>query len=146
MGRNTLDDAEKKRSRKTERALELLARLCEAYPHAFVARGGGRYPVPLSIGVHQEIRARYPDEARHVIAGAMRIYTSGIAYQKALAGGGARVGLDGQPNGEVTAEQAELARQTVAKAVGGRGKSSKSPRREAVTDAKLARLKQHFTR
>ena len=39
MGRNTLDDAEKKRSRKTERALELLARLCEAYPQAFVARG-----------------------------------------------------------------------------------------------------------
>ena len=141
-----MDDAEKKRSRKTERALELLARLCEAHPQAFVARGGGRYPVPLSIGVHQEIRVCYPDEARHVIAGAMRIYTSAIAYQRALAGGGARVGLDGQPNGEVTAEQAALARQTVAKAAGSRSKPSKGPRREAVTDAKLERLKQHFTR
>ena len=122
-----MDDAEKKRSRKTERALELLARLCEAYPQAFVARGGGRYPVPLSIGVHEAIRACYPDEARHVIAGAMRIYTSGIAYQRALSGGGVRVGLDGQPNGEVTAEQAELARQTVAKMADARSKSSKRP-------------------
>jgi ProP effector len=142
-----LSNPDKKPNRKTERAIELLARLCEAHPKAFVARGQGRFPAPLSIGIHEELRARYPDEARHVIASAMRIYTGAMAYQRALADGGARIGLDGQPNGEVTPEQSGLARQRVKAAVD-RRKAAKSPRGDdaGVTDAKLERLKARFTR
>jgi ProP effector len=140
------DRKDKKPSRKAERAMEFLARLCEAHPEAFVARGQGRFPVPLSIGIHEELRARYPDEARHVIASAMRVYTGTMAYQRALADGGARIGLDGQPNGEVTPEQSGLARQRVKEALERRKAAKGRQGDTGVTDEKLARLKERFSR
>jgi len=40
----------------------------------------------------------------------MKVYTGASAYRKALATGGPRYGLDGQPTGEVTLEQQVIAR------------------------------------
>ena len=58
----------------------------------------------LKIGIHQDLIDRgvlLPDECRAVF----RRYCSRLMYRRSLAAGGPRYGLDGEPAGEVTAEQ-----------------------------------------
>ena len=85
----------------------LLDRLIEAFPACFSRSA----PQPLKSGLGEELLARAgvhpgladltPDQIRQ----ALKVYTGLPAYRKALAKGGPRYGLDGQPAGEVTPEQ-----------------------------------------
>jgi ProP effector len=68
---------------------------------------------PLKIGIHRDILAHgilTEDEANAALA----MYTRRPMYQRALAAGGVRVDLDGNPAGEVTAEQVQAAERSVA--------------------------------
>ena len=84
-----------------------LNRLCAAFPACFSRLD----PQPLKIGLDEELLAQAgvhpaladltPDQIRQ----ALQCYARRPAYRRALAKGGPRYDLDGQPTGEVTPEQ-----------------------------------------
>lgn len=82
----------------------VLARLVAAYP-VF------RDIQPLAIGIHKAIIAALPDIDRMALRRALQRHTACTTYLKAIAAGGSRFGLDGVPNGDITAEQQKLAKQ-----------------------------------
>ncbi len=90
----------------------IIDQLCEIFPDCFNRAA----PRPLRIGLGEEAMAlagAHPalaDLTRTRIRRAIKVYTSSFAYRKALAAGGPRYGLDGQPAGEVTPEQQAFAR------------------------------------
>ena len=90
----------------------LLDRLCAAFPACFSRSA----PQPLKIGLGEELLAlagAHPalaDLSRTPLRRALKVYTGSPAYRKALARGGPRYGLDGQPTGEVTPEQQAFAK------------------------------------
>ncbi|EOV0288022.1 ProQ/FINO family protein [Salmonella enterica] len=79
-------------------------------------------PKPLRVGVlddlMQDISARNLTIGAGVLKAAIASYTRRIRYQKALAAGGARYDLNGQPCGEVTPEQQQEAADALKKAKG----------------------------
>ncbi len=89
----------------------------------------GNDPKPLKIGIHLELLARHPDLDFAGLKRALTLHCGRFAYQKTLKPGAARLDLEGQPDGEVTAEQAEIARQRLAelKAALKTKKPAKSP-------------------
>jgi ProP effector len=78
-----------------------LAKLAELYPACFAAGASGPHR-PLKIGIYADLRERGLKAAE---AGALGVYTRRRAYLKAVAAGGPRYDLDGNPCGEVTADQ-----------------------------------------
>ena len=84
--------------------------LREQYPDLF-----GDHPPLLAIGIHRDLLERHPELDFSGLKRALTLHTGRFSYQKALTKPGAtRVDLDGHPAGEVTAEQAEIARQRLA--------------------------------
>jgi sRNA-binding protein len=86
----------------------LIAEFERLWPTAFAVYEARRKP--LRIGIHREVIAalagKVPEEeVRH----ALRIYVANTAYMRGLRAGRARVGLDGEKAGEVTAEEEEHA-------------------------------------
>jgi len=79
----------------------LLDRLCAAFPACFSRSA----PKPLKIGLGEELLAlagvhpALADLSRTQLRRALRVYTGSPVYRKALARGGPRYGLDGQPTG-----------------------------------------------
>lgn len=91
----------------------IIDRLIEAFPACFDRAA----PKPLKIGLGPELLTLagggHPALAgltRPQLRQALRVYTQLSAYQRALAAGGPRYGLDGQPAGEITPEQQAFAR------------------------------------
>ncbi|EKS5645163.1 ProQ/FinO family protein [Salmonella enterica] len=84
-------------------------------------------PKPLKVGVlddlMQDISARNLTIGAGVLKVAIASYTRRIRYQKALAAGGARYDLNGQPCGEITPEQQQEAADALKKAKGERDNS-----------------------
>lgn len=80
-------------------------RLGELFPALF-----GGSPKPLKLRVHVDIQARAPGEfPKAVLAAFMRRHTGSTAYLQAVARGGARIDLDGQPAGDISAEHRQAA-------------------------------------
>jgi hypothetical protein len=90
----------------------ILDRLCVAFPACFSRSA----PKPLKIGLGEELLAlagvhpALADLSRTQIRRALKVYTGSPAYRKALAKGGPRYDLAGQPTGEVTPDQRAFAR------------------------------------
>ncbi|OHC64091.1 MAG: hypothetical protein A2040_15895 [Rhodocyclales bacterium GWA2_65_19] len=84
----------------------VLAQLIAAYP-AF------RDTRPLALGIHKLIMAAHPEIDKGALRKTLQRYTAATKYLKAIAAGGARFGLDGQPAGEITAEQQKQAADSV---------------------------------
>ena len=90
----------------------LVDRWVETFPACFSRSA----PKPLKIGLGEELMAlagvhpAFVDLTRTRIRRALKVYTGAPAYRKALAKGGPRYDLDGQPAGEVTPEQQTFAR------------------------------------
>jgi len=90
----------------------LIDRLCAAFPDVFHRQT----PKPFKIGLGEELMAlagvhpALADLTRTRIRRALKVYTGASTYRRALAQGGPRYGLDGQPAGEVTPEQQVIAR------------------------------------
>ena len=82
----------------------ILDRLCAAFPACFSRTA----PQPLKIGLGEEVMAlagvhpALADLTRTRIRRALKAYTGMPAYRKALARGGPRYDLNGQPAGDVT--------------------------------------------
>jgi sRNA-binding protein len=89
----------------SEASETLLAELRERYPKAFPAEPEAA--MPLAIHIHKALIA--DGYARKAVAESLGLYANAPAYLAALAAGKPRVGLDGEPSGEVTAAQRELA-------------------------------------
>lgn len=98
---------------KYERVLSVRARLATTFPLCFVAKRNPNKR-PLKVGIQAEIIAALPDLIHSDLRAALFDYCHGPTYQRALASGGIRIDLGGQPAGEVTPEQAERARQLMA--------------------------------
>lgn len=77
-------------------------------------------PKPLKVGalndLMQDISARNLTIGAGVLKAAIASYTRRIRYQKALAAGGARYDLNGEPCGEITPEQQQEAADALKKA------------------------------
>jgi ProP effector len=84
----------------------VLAKLAELYPACFAADAVEPHR-PLKVGIHRDLieRGMQPSEVP-----ALRFYVARPAYKAALIPGSPRYDLDGNPHGEVTAEQIERQR------------------------------------
>ncbi|WP_051949237.1 ProQ/FINO family protein [Methylosinus sp. PW1] len=97
-----------------ERRLALHARyvrqiLCERFPLAF--RGRGASKPPLKIGIGRDVQLAMPELPPVALVAALRDYASGPTYCRNLTASAQRIGLDGEPAGQVSeteAKQAEL--------------------------------------
>ena len=96
-----------------------LARLAEAFPQTFVLEKH-RPHRPLKVGIAADIRARCPAVERRVLSVVLSVYTRRVMYLQSLVEGAARVDLDGNPAGEVTARDAEYAAAKLAKTLASR--------------------------
>lgn len=77
-----------------------------------------RWPIlseakPLKIGIRQDIRAALDGVSGVRIARAVLLHIATPAYQAALAAGGARYDLNGEPDGQVTAKEQRHAKAIV---------------------------------
>jgi len=101
--------------RNTAKAEEGLAALIAAYPSVF-DRANTR---PLAIGIHKELLAASREGHLAVPTSAIRMaidrWTGSREYLVGLVEAAPRVNLQGEPDGEVTAAQADTARQTLEK-------------------------------
>jgi ProP effector len=68
-----------------------------------------RDAMPLAIGIHKTLRERMPELTKDQIGRAMKIHTASTRYLKALSQSDHRFDLDGNPAGEITAEQRDQA-------------------------------------
>jgi hypothetical protein len=90
----------------------IIDRLCEAFPECFNRLA----PKPLKIGIGEEVLAlagvhpTFAEVSRTQLRLALKLYIYRFVYRKALATGGPRYGLDGQPAGEVTPDQQAFAK------------------------------------
>ena len=90
----------------------ILDRLCAAFPAVLDRRA----PKPLKIGLGEDLLAQagvHPallDLTRTQIRRALKVYTGAPAYRKAVAAGGPRYDLSGQPAGEITPDQQAFAK------------------------------------
>jgi sRNA-binding protein len=82
-----------------------IAVLAEHFPALFAIEEEWQAHKPLKIGVKENIAAAVIMPLDD-IGPALRLYTRRLMYQRALAAGGSRYDLNGEPCGEVTAEQA----------------------------------------
>jgi ProP effector len=113
---------------------ELIAVVAELFPAVFVADRWKPHK-PIKIGIHQDLidsGVLQPDECRILL----RRYCSRLMYQRAVAAGGLRYGLDGEPAGEVTAEQIAGGKSVVAAI-----EAKRAARAKAIADERKAARK-----
>lgn len=103
-----------RRQRDAQVQRELLATFRARWPIAFPQ--DPHYVRPLAKGVHREIATHLPGTSLSLIKRAIFLFQrlSGGAYWRAVLKGGPRCALDGSPCGEVTPQEQEHARQTLA--------------------------------
>jgi ProP effector len=83
----------------------VLQLLAETWPKCFSVYEKRRRP--LKVGIHQDILAALAGAITPAeLSRALRCYVGNKVYRSRLVAGAVRVGLDGQPAGEVTARQA----------------------------------------
>jgi ProP effector len=85
-----------------------LACLAEAFPQTFVLEKY-RPHCPLKVGIAAVIPARCAALEWRVLKMALTAYTGRVMYLRGLVEGAARLDLDGNPAGEVSARDAEYA-------------------------------------
>lgn len=97
-------------------------------------------PRPLKLGIFEELVA---DAARRglpfdaaVLKAAIKAYVCRYAYQRAMSTHSARIGLDGQPAGEVSPEQREYSRLQIQRID---AKAKEKKRKRAAEAAKAAK-------
>ena len=71
---------------------------------------------PLKIGIHNDIVARHPELRPSLIARALKTYTRSLGSLETLTASAARIDLEGNPVGSVTAADEEDAKRKIAKA------------------------------
>ena len=82
-----------------------LTYLAERFPQTFVLEGYQPHR-PLKVGIAADLVARCVELDRRKLGAVLSAYTQRIMYRKAMVAGAARVDLDGNPAGEVSASDA----------------------------------------
>ena len=102
------------RQRRIQERYELLDILQDRWPHLFPA--DFRLVKPFAKGVHKEIQHALPEVKPALLRRTIHFYQRGGkgAYWRAILQGGPRYTLDGTPQGAVTAEEQEHAKQELA--------------------------------
>ena len=85
-----------------------LVHLAKKFPQTFVLEKH-RPHWPLKVGIAAEIPARCPAVEWRVLKVALTAYTGRVMYLRGLVAGAARIDLDGNPAGEVSAKDTEYA-------------------------------------
>ena len=111
-----------------------LARLTEAFPQTFVLEKY-RPHRPLKVGIATDISARCPAVERRVLSAALSAYARRAMYLRGLVAGAARIDLDGNPAGEVTAGDSEYAAAKLAEII-----ASRETKRIATVDKGAAQV------
>jgi ProP effector len=107
-----------------------VTRLAECFPQTFVLEKHLPHQ-PLKVGIAADIPARCPDLGRRTLGVALRYYVSRVMYLQGMVTGAARIDLDGNPAGEVSAEDAEHAAARLAETL-----ASREAKRAAAVAAK----------
>jgi ProP effector len=116
--------------------LDPLALLARQFPQAFTI---GHQRWPLKIGIHEDLVARATGLSNNQILKALHRYTSDISYLRVMVEGAARVDLDGNSAGTVTARQAAFAKkQMKATESGNQVERTEQPRRSSLADLRAA--------
>jgi sRNA-binding protein len=107
-------DEQEIRQRKTQEKYELLAILRDRWPQTFPT--DFQLVKPFAKGVHKELQKALPEVKPILLRRTIHFYQRGGkgAYWRAILKGGPRYTLDGTPQGEVTAEEQEHAKQELA--------------------------------
>ena len=96
--------------RTRRKSYEAMLLLVEKFPAAFSEAGERR---PLKVGIANDLLAR--GISRQIVARGLHSYCNAYRYLVALQDGAVRIGLDGEPAGVVTADEAVNAQQRLAK-------------------------------
>lgn len=98
---------------KRMRTLTVRAALATCFPKCFVPKGDTRKR-PLKIGIRADLLAALPEIDPRDLRDTLIDYCQGPSYRAVLTAGAVRIDLEGNPAGEVTAEEAESAAESVA--------------------------------
>ncbi|MEW6678256.1 MAG: ProQ/FinO family protein [Pseudomonadota bacterium] len=101
---------------------------------------------PLAIGIHKQLMERLPDLDKNKMRVALHSHTASTRYLKALTEGAPRLDLDGQPAGEVTAEQQSVAVQTLRDRLKKAAERRKEEEEAAKRQVKLQQLADKFSK
>ena len=99
---------------------------------------------PLAIGIHKQLMERQPDLDKNQVRTALHNHTAATRYLKALVEGAPRLDLDGNPAGEVTAEQQKQAVTTLRDRLKKAAERRKAEEEAAQRQAKLQQLSDKF--
>jgi sRNA-binding protein len=108
------DNGPSNKEREKQARRELVETLRDRWPLAFPR--DYRQVRPLALGIKRDIAVHFPQHALLRISAAIGIFQHlmGPAYFRAVLKGGPRYDLNGNPRGEVTAEEQELAQRDLA--------------------------------
>jgi ProP effector len=118
--------------RTRRKSYEAMLLLVEKFPAAFSEAGERQ---PLKVGIANDLLAR--GISRQIVARGLHSYCNAYRYLVAMQDGAVRIGLDGEPAGVVTADEAVYAQQRLAKKPepAAKGPAPKStPKAEAATE------------
>ncbi|MDX9994452.1 MAG: ProQ/FinO family protein [Rhodocyclaceae bacterium] len=101
---------------------------------------------PLAIGIHKAIRERLPDIGEAALRASLKAYTASTKYLKAIANSQQRFDLDGQPAGEVTAEQRQQAQDTLKERFRKAAERKQAEQAAKERQEKLQKLAEKFAR
>jgi len=101
---------------------------------------------PLAIGIHKAIKLRLPDIAEGSLRIALKGYTASTKYLKAIANGKQRFDLDGNPAGDVTAEQRQQALETIKERFRKAAERKKAEQEDKERQEKLQKLAEKFNK
>jgi sRNA-binding protein len=128
-------DEQEARQRKTQAKYKLLAILQDRWPQTFPS--DFRLVKPFARGIHQKLIQALPEVKPSLIRRTIHFYQRGGkgAYWRAIRHGGPQYTLEGTPQGEVTAEEQEHAKQElVAIAAWWKARRAERPHREPPPD------------
>ena len=101
---------------------------------------------PLAIGVHKAINASHPEVDKQALKMTLKRYTASTKYLKAVAAGGARYDLDGNPAGEITPEQQKQANDALLDRFRKQAERHREAEKAKQHQAKLQQLADKFKR
>jgi sRNA-binding protein len=93
--------------------------LAERFPQTFVLEGYQPHR-PLKVGIAADLMSRCPELDRRKLSAALSAYTQRVMYLEGMVAGTARIDLDGNLAGEVSALDAEHAAERLAKILASR--------------------------
>ncbi|WP_162270289.1 ProQ/FinO family protein [Bordetella ansorpii] len=114
--RKAPEQSKKATRAKADPALLAIARLQQSYPAAFPKKPGAK--LPLKKGVFEDLKVQTAHGlAPDALKLALSVWCQGMRYWKCLKDGAERVDLTGAPCGQVTAAEAQRARQFIGRHV-----------------------------